>query len=713
MDATNYLASLTGHSEPGRFTIRTKPSKSREEIDQQLQIIYEYICFLDTTSCQGMYESHEWLLGCNDDFFKNLEAAFDKTFDKIKNCCYPYISVPERSSVDFLGDQEAYSAAYRMLLAPISHTITVADPQCFPTYLRSQILRLLEEGFEIEVGLSVVPIPLPFAAEHIGRPLANLPERLAEITQSFFPMANIADIEDSLVDATFKKRNASSFVNHEYQLFFSRFWQRYKRYLSNYSTENWKSERLRGIEAAITSKRALLLSDSKFTESFYFDDLPSRLSVDQPITRQPMLFPKRLAFFDALRVDYSLLRLRHYTHTPPGKFQEHILLVNYPFYVHLFLMRVIAEICKDSGANGGVLVIPDGRNRQKTSYAYADLVDELGNESISYIVDSFIGTNALTRDEALYQKVDEAIGSLVLHDAQMPAYHFVPSKGDGVQPRNDSESDQAYRAYVLEHGPLPGITLINIGVGASNAWNITDHLAVLRPLCWIMVGHCGGLRSRQKVGDYVIANGYVRRDGALEESVPIDAPVQPTRVINLALQNAVLHRILAGKLKVTESPQGSLVGRDGWQPRRASGLTDEQSSKVDRQIRQQEALRSLLRSGTVMSVTNRNWETAPTEDMFQMFEQYRVVGIDMESAAIAANAYRYRISHATFLCVSDKPVHGALKAAREANSFYRTQTGQHLNIAIDGIKLLKSIASDALDLLHARELRGMDDPPFR
>lgn len=40
-----------------------------------------------------------------------------------------------------------------------------------------------------------------------------------------------------------------------------------------------------------------------------------------------------------------------------------------------------------------------------------------------------------------------------------------------------------------------GITLVNIGVGPSNAKTICDHLAVLRPDVWLMIGHCGGLRE--------------------------------------------------------------------------------------------------------------------------------------------------------------------------------------------------------------------------
>ena len=82
----------------------------------------------------------------------------------------------------------------------------------------------------------------------------------------------------------------------------------------------------------------------------------------------------------------------------------------------------------------------------------------------------------------------------------MPAYHLIAKGG-------------------------AGITLVNIGVGPSNAKNITDHLAVLRPQCWLMIGHCGGLRQSQKLGDYVLAHGYLRRDKVLDQALPLDIPV--------------------------------------------------------------------------------------------------------------------------------------------------------------------------------------------
>src|SRR5260370_4509446 len=69
-----------------------------------------------------------------------------------------------------------------------------------------------------------------------------------------------------------------------------------------------------------------------------------------------------------------------------------------------------------------------------------------------------------------------------------------------------------------------GITIVNIGVGPSNAKNATDHLAVLRPHCWLMIGHCGGLRQAQTIGDYGLAHGYLRRDRILDDLVPPAGP---------------------------------------------------------------------------------------------------------------------------------------------------------------------------------------------
>src|SRR5690606_20517577 len=45
-------------------------------------------------------------------------------------------------------------------------------------------------------------------------------------------------------------------------------------------------------------------------------------------------------------------------------------------------------------------------------------------------------------------------------------------------------------AFHLVRARHEGITMINIGTGPSNARNITDHVAVMRPHAWLMLGHC-------------------------------------------------------------------------------------------------------------------------------------------------------------------------------------------------------------------------------
>ena len=81
--------------------------------------------------------------------------------------------------------------------------------------------------------------------------------------------------------------------------------------------------------------------------------------------------------------------------------------------------------------------------------------------------------------------------------------------------------------------------MINIGTGPSNARNITDHVAVLRPHAWLMLGHCAGLRNTQELGDYVLAHGYVREDRVLDEELPLWVPVPALAEMQVALEQAV------------------------------------------------------------------------------------------------------------------------------------------------------------------------------
>jgi AMP nucleosidase len=312
-----------------------------------------------------------------------------------------------------------------------------------------------------------------------------------------------------------------------------------------------------------------------------------------------------LALFDAPRTDYSLKRIQHYTGAPWADVQPWILFTNYQRYVDEFIGWA-AEGVKN-GPKGWSLSCP-GQIR----------------------VENGDGDAELKARAAPWQKY------------QMPAYHLTTPDGDGV-------------------------TLVNIGVGPSNAKTITDHLAVLRPHCWMMIGHCGGLRHTQRIGDYVLAHAYLRRDKVLDDRVPLEVPIPAIAEVQVALQQAA----------------GAVIG-------------DEKE------------LRKRMRTGTVVSYADRNWELNYSQERL-LLSQSRAVAVDMESACIATQGFRMRVPYGVLLCISDKPAHGEIKLPGVADRFYDSAVGAHLRIALESIALLKQNR----DRLHSRKLRAFDEPPFR
>ncbi|MFT6559547.1 MULTISPECIES: AMP nucleosidase [Sneathiella] len=319
--------------------------------------------------------------------------------------------------------------------------------------------------------------------------------------------------------------------------------------------------------------------------------------------------PHPLSLFPAERVDYSLLRLSHYTGTAPRHFQRFILFTNYQRYVDEFIEYGLDQV--ENGDEFRAFVSPGNV-----------IVNKPGTE------------------------IESPQGVAPTHLPQMPAYHLVRNKHEGI-------------------------TLVNIGVGPSNAKTITDHIAVLRPHCWLMVGHCGGLRRTQRLGDYVLAHAYVREDHVLDEDIHPSVPLPAIAEIQVALTEAVA---------------------------KASGTPEDFAN-----------LKEHFRTGTVYTTDDRDWELRHKE-LAMRFNQTKAIAIDMESATIAANGFRFRVPYGTLLCVSDKPLHGEIKLPGMANKFYQDRTAKHLRIGID---TLRSLRNEGVESLHSRKLRSFDEPAFR
>ncbi len=320
--------------------------------------------------------------------------------------------------------------------------------------------------------------------------------------------------------------------------------------------------------------------------------------------------PLPLSLFDAVRVDYSLRRLLHYTGTDWRDIQPWILLTNYQRYIDQFVRWGLSELA-DPASPYHRLIAPGGA------------IAERGDDPAA---------------------AEARIAAAPWHRFQMPAYHLARADGQG------------------------GVTIVNIGVGPSNAKNITDHLAVLRPHCWLMIGHCGGLRQSQAIGDYVLAHGYLRRDRILDDLVPPEVPIPALAEVQVALQEA------------------------------AAQVTGERG----------DALKQRLRTGTVVSYDDRNWELRWSQER-RRINLSRAIAVDMESGTLATQGYRLRVPYGTLLCVSDKPLHGEIKLPGTASAFYQRAVGEHLQIGLAALDLLRG----DLGALHSRKLRSFDEPPFR
>ena len=103
-----------------------------------------------------------------------------------------------------------------------------------------------------------------------------------------------------------------------------------------------------------------------------------------------------------------------------------------------------------------------------------------------------------------------------------------------------------------------------------------------------------------------------------------------------------------------------------------------------------DALKRRLRTGTVVSYDDRNWELRWSQER-RRINHGRAIAVDMESATLATQGYRLRVPYGTLLCVSDKPLHGEIKLPGAASDFYRRAVGEHLNIGLVALDILRAI----------------------
>ena len=316
-----------------------------------------------------------------------------------------------------------------------------------------------------------------------------------------------------------------------------------------------------------------------------------------------------------------------------------------PLALKYYLVREFSKIL----SSGNIIQVEEGRNRRKKSeVGFMDACEEETNhykkklflfspERIELSCDRLSHyTNSDISDFQEYVLVTNYQMHMDIFKKMFPK--AVGSKGACQMP--------------VLHAKKPGrkgITIINMGVGPANAKTLTDQIAVLRPSCIIMIGHCGGLRPTQEIGNFLLADRYIRDDHVLEVVLPKDIPISSTLVIN----NLLLDEI--------------------------------QKKKITFQI------------GTIFTTNNRDWEYKISHYR-QRFAESRSHGIDMESSVICAQGFRYKIPHATLLMISDRPLHGKPKLAGASKKFYQENKKVHVQVAVNAINKLSKMNIKNLNL---------------
>ena len=120
-----------------------------------------------------------------------------------------------------------------------------------------------------------------------------------------------------------------------------------------------------------------------------------------------------------------------------------------------------------------------------------------------------------------------------------------------------------------------------------------------------------GCRCTQAVGDYGLADGYLRYDHVLDPVFPPEMPIPASAEVQVALATAA-----------------EMVSGD-------TGAN----------------LKKRMRTGTVVTTDDRNWELRWTKER-KSIHLSRAIAIDMESGTLAAQGYRFRVPYGTLLCVS-------------------------------------------------------------
>jgi AMP nucleosidase len=203
--------------------------------------------------------------------------------------------------------------------------------------------------------------------------------------------------------------------------------------------------------------------------------------------------------------------------------------------------------------------------------------------------------------------------------------------------------------------PMPNatandITIINFGMGSSNAATIMDLLGAIEPRAVLFLGKCGGLKKKNEIGDLILPIAAIRGDGTSDDYFPPEVPALPAFNLQKAVSTTIRDH-----------------SHDYW-------------------------------TGTVYTTNRRVWEY--DEDFKEHLRKMRCMAIDMETATLFIVGFANGIPSGALLLVSDQPmIPDGIKTEERDRLVTRDFVEDHLRIGIDS---LNQLMNNGLTVKHLR-----------
>lgn len=192
--------------------------------------------------------------------------------------------------------------------------------------------------------------------------------------------------------------------------------------------------------------------------------------------------------------------------------------------------------------------------------------------------------------------------------------------------------DRPMQAATNKHG----LTIINFGIGSSNAATVMDLLTAIAPKGVLFLGKCGGLKKSTEIGHFILPIAAIRGEGTSNDYFSPEVP---------ALPSFKLHKFVSDKIV-------------------AHGVD--------------------YRTGVIYTTNRRVWEH--DEDFHARLEAMTCIGIDMETATLLIVGHANEISRGALLLVSDVPVTPeGVKTEESDKKVTENWVDLHLQIGIEAM----------------------------